>query len=93
MVNIGLYNTISNRLKFKMIFVSLLTELKDCFNSTFATINSASTAESNCNFSAIFAKDIFEYDKLIIFTPVLITLCLKLNKIRRKKNVECSNLI
>ena len=45
---------------------------------TLATINSASTAESNCSFWAILSSEIFEYDKLIILTPVLMTLCLNL---------------
>lgn len=41
-------------------------------------MNSASTAESSCNLVAMASSEILEYDKLIILTPVLMTLCLNL---------------
>ena len=44
--------------------------------NTFATMYSASSGLSNVSFWAISTKEILEYDKLIILTPVLITLCL-----------------
>lgn len=47
-------------------------------NNTFATMYSASSGESKCNFLQMSRKDMREYDKQIIRTPVLITLCRRL---------------
>lgn len=43
--------------------------------ATLATINSASSGLSNWSFCAMSVREIREYDKLIIRTPALITLC------------------
>ena len=49
---------------------------------TLLTMNSASSALSSSNFFAISANDILEYERLIILTPVFMTLCRSLVEVK-----------